>query len=135
MLRVLIAGTVYFAMVFVAAFAFGVVRTLLLEPRIGETLAVSVEIPFLIAVMYAAARWVIPKCAVPRGTLALLGVGLIALALQTGAEYLMLRASGESIEEYAHYLQTTPGLIYMTALGIFALLPLAMWRERVRRKR
>lgn len=135
MLRVLAAGAIYFAIVFAVAFGFGIARTLLLEPRLGETLAVAVEIPLLVAVMYAASRWVIPKFGVPRATLALLGVGLIALTLQVLAEYALLRVSGESLDEYARYLQTTPGLIYLTGLGIFALLPLAMWRERVRRKR
>jgi hypothetical protein len=42
------AGVVYFAVVFVVAFAIGVVRTLLLAPRIGDVRAVLLEAPIII---------------------------------------------------------------------------------------
>ena len=45
MARVALAGSAYFAAVFVAAFAFGAVRTFWLEPLVGETWAVAAEAP------------------------------------------------------------------------------------------
>lgn len=132
MARVVIAAALYFALVFVAAFAFGTVRTFWLEPALGEAWAVAIETPFLILVMYFVIHWVAPRTRVARTSLALLGVGLMGLLLQQIAEVALILASGETLAMHLAYLRTTPGWIYLSALVIFALLPLTMWRSRSR---
>lgn len=130
MSRVLLAGAAYFASVFVAAFALGAIRTFLLEPRLGETLAVAIEAPFLIGAMFLSARHVIPRLRPPTSVGALLGVGLFALLLQQVAEFGLVIAAGETVQSHLAYLITIAGMIYLAALCVFVVLPLLMWRGR-----
>lgn len=131
MWRALLAGGAYFASVFVAAFAFGAVRTFFLEPRIGETLAVATETPFLVAAMYLSARHIVPRFRPPTNAGALLGVGAFGLALQQVAEFGLVMAAGETVQSYLAYLTTIAGGIYLAALAVFLILPLVLWRGRV----
>jgi len=129
-MRVLIAGAHYFAMVFVAAFAFGTVRTFVLEPRVGETWAVACEAPFLIAAMIIVAHIVIPRVKPPTDAASLLGVGAIGLVLQEVAEFGLIYASGETAADHIAYLQTPAGMIYLAALVAFLLTPFVLFRGR-----
>lgn len=53
-MRALKAGAIYFVAVFTLGFCLGVLRTLVLVPRLGETLAVLAELPVILA-----ASWLI----------------------------------------------------------------------------
>jgi hypothetical protein len=129
-MRVLLAGAVYFGVVFVAAFALGTVRTFWLEPALGETLAVACETPFLIAAMYLTVRHVLPRVSPPRTALALFAVGVIGLALQQVAEYALIRAASESYASHLAYLTTPAGMIYVGALVVFVIMPMLVLRSR-----
>jgi hypothetical protein len=129
MARVLFAGAAYFAIVFVFAFAFGTIRTLLVEPRWGETWAVAAEIPLLIAVIVLAARWAVRRFRPFQHWSQLLCVGAFALVLQQGAEFALVFASGESAAEHIAYLGTLAGRLYLSALVVFIFAPLAVWRK------
>ena len=129
-MRVLIAGVFYFALTFVAAFAFGTVRTLVLEPRLGETWAVACEAPFLLAVMIVAARIVVPRVKPSTESAALLGVGAIGLVLQEIAELALIYASGETAADHIAHLQTPAGMIYLAMLVVFLLTPLVLFRGK-----
>lgn len=131
MWRVLLAGGAYFASVFVAAFAFGAVRTFLIEPRIGETLAVATEAPFLVAAMYLSARHIVPRFRPLTNAGALLGVGAFGLVLQQVAEFGLVMAAGETLQSHLAYLTTAAGGIYLAALVVFLILPFVLWRGRV----
>lgn len=121
------AGLLYFMIVFAFAFAFGAMRTFLLEPRLGETAAVALEAPFLIAVMFFSARYVTQRISLDaRG---LLGAGLIALALQQVAELALVYANGETALGYLAHFATPPGMIFLAALIIFALMPFMVRRK------
>lgn len=125
------AGATYFAIVFVVAFALGTARTLLLEPRLGETLAVACEIPFLVAAMVFVARWIVPRLKAA-GVARLLFVGLIGLALQQIAEIALVLASGETLASHAAYLRTSAGMLYLSALAAFVVMPNVVWLARKR---
>lgn len=129
MLRVAAAGALYFVSVFVVAFALGTVRTLVLEPALGELWAVACEAPLLAFAMFAAAKWVAPRAKPPRQPIALLGVGLIGLVFQQMAEVLLVLAAGETIASHLAYLGTTAGRIYLALLGLFLLMPLLVLRR------
>jgi hypothetical protein len=128
---VLRAGSIYFAIVFVIAFAFGTVRTLVLEPQLGETLAVACEAPFLVAAMFFVSRWVAPRLRAP-SMARLLYVGLVGLVLQQIAEIALVLASGETLAQHGAYLRTPAGMIYLSALAAFVIMPNLVWRTRKR---
>jgi hypothetical protein len=125
------AGAIYFAIVFVIAFALGTVRTLVLEPRLGETLAVACEIPFLVTAMFLASRWIVPRLGAP-STMRLLYVGLLGLALQQIAEIALVLGSGETLAEHGAYLRTPAGMLYLSGLAAFVIMPNVAWRTRKR---
>ena len=56
--RAFAAATLYFAATFAAGFALGTFRTLFLAPRVGEFVAVLIELPIMLAVAatYATAQ-------------------------------------------------------------------------------
>jgi hypothetical protein len=126
-MRIVIAAAVYFAIVFGVGMALGPIRVLWLEPRLGPTLAVLCETPFLLAAMTIAARWVPRR--VQLGTdlapLALMGIG--ALALQQAADLALgvwLRGLTPA-EQFANFA-TPSGAVYLVLLVIFAGLPAAL---------
>ncbi|MDX2276067.1 MAG: hypothetical protein NW206_11515 [Hyphomonadaceae bacterium] len=132
-MAVLGAGALYFAIVFVIAFGFGVLRTLLLEPLLGETLAVACEVPFLIAAFVFAARFVLRRFTSVRGAASLLAMGVIALVLQQSAELAMVMLSGQTLQSHLAYLSTLAGRLYLSAVVVFVLAPLALAPRRQRK--
>ena len=51
------AGCLYALTVFVVGFVLGAIRLLLLVPRLGETVAVSFEMQFMLAASWNLSRW------------------------------------------------------------------------------
>jgi hypothetical protein len=91
-MRVLTASSLYFPLVFGAGFVLGVVRTLFVAPHVGTRSAELMEMPVMLLVTVAAARWTVVRLAVPSSTLARLSTGCIALLLMLAAEFgLVLR--------------------------------------------
>jgi len=78
-MRVLTASSLYFALVFGAGFVLGVVRTLFVAPHVGTRSAELMEMPVMLLVTVAAARWTVVRLAVSSSILARLGTGCIAL--------------------------------------------------------
>jgi hypothetical protein len=125
------AGVVYFAVVFAAGFALGVIRTLLVVPRVGARAAELGEIPVMLVVSYLAARWVIRRRKVSPAASARLTMGLLALCLLVAAELaLTLPVRGQTLTEYLASRDPVSGAAYAASLGIFALLPLLVSRRR-----
>jgi len=114
--------------VFIFAFAFGAVRRLVLEPEFGELIAVSIETPMLIVVMAFAARWVTQRIALSRG--GLMGMGAFALALQQGAELALVYWSGQTARDYLAHFLTPPGIVFLGALIVFALMPVVIGHRK-----
>lgn len=82
------AGVTYFALVFGAGFVLGALRVPFLVPRLGERLAELIEMPFMLLVIVWAARFITQKFALPARMHLRLGVGVLALGLLLGAEFL-----------------------------------------------
>ena len=55
----LLAGAVYFVIVFAAAFGLGVVRVTFLVPAVGSLLATLLELPFTLAASWIVCSWLI----------------------------------------------------------------------------
>jgi hypothetical protein len=77
MLQVFKSGTFYFALVFLAGFALGTVRTLWIAPGTGARAAELMEAPIMLAVSAVAARWVVRALSLPPTPVYRLGMGAI----------------------------------------------------------
>jgi hypothetical protein len=123
-MRWLIAGTLYFALVFGAGFVLGPIRILWLVPRIGTRAAELAEMPVMLAVIVAAAVWVVRRLAVPPRALPRVGMGALALALMLAAEFaLVLPLRGMTAAEYFATLDPVSGTVFFALQGVMALVP------------
>lgn len=124
------SGTLYFALVFTAGFVLGTIRTLWVVPRFGTRMAELIETPVMLVAIGLAAHWVVRRLQVPYRVSIRLGMGCIALVLLLAAEFtLVLRLRGISISEYFATLDPVSGTVYHISLGIFALMPLFVYRK------
>ena len=124
MKQALRAGFVYFALVFAAGFAIGTVRTIFLVPRTGESRAVLLELPFMLAISWLACRYIITRCAVPSNTAARSAMGAMAFALLMIAEaVLSITVFGRSLWQHLQTFVATSGLLSLSAQILFALFP------------
>jgi len=127
--RTIIAALTYWAWVFAAAFALGVVRTLWLAPRIGDLAAVACEVPLTLAISWWAARKVIERWRITAQADALV-LGLLAFMVLMAAELLLARVlAGQSAHEWFLALLTPAGLLGLGGQVLFALMPWAVLRR------
>jgi len=122
-MQALIGGALYFALVFVAAFALGAVRTFWVTPALGETAAVAAEAPFFVGAAYFAARFTLRRIAVARTAPSLFAMSAFGLVLQQAAELMLVLRAGETLTQHAAYLSTPAGMIYVALLVIFFVMP------------
>lgn len=123
------AGLAYFALVFGAGFVLGSVRVPFLVPRVGERIAELIETPFMFLVVLLSARFIAERFALPATTSARLSVGLLALALLLGAEFVLAAAiQDRSLAEYVASRDPVSGAVYLAMLAVFALMPLILAR-------
>jgi hypothetical protein len=128
-MRIALAAILYVAIVFAAGFVLGAVRVLVLEPRVGETIATLCEAPFLLTVMVLAARWLPARLGVTPaiGPLAAMGIGALVLQQLTDVALGGL-LRGMTLREQLAHLTTPAGFIYLTLVAAFPAMPvLANW--------
>jgi hypothetical protein len=129
-MRMIKAGVLYFGLVFGAGFLLGPIRLLWAVPRFGTRLAELMEMPIMLVVTIAAARWMARRLAVPYTLPIRLGVGCLALGLMLIAEFaLVLSLRGISISEYLASRDPVSGTVYYVMLGVFAIMPLLVARR------
>jgi hypothetical protein len=122
--RMVGAAALYFVIVFSVGFVLGPVRIFWLEPMIGPAAATLCEAPLLLAAMMFAAFWVPAKIGVPLNTWSLLKLGLIALGILILADISVGTAiRGITWAEQFAYFVTPAGLMYLSLLAVFALMP------------
>ena len=123
------AALAYFALVFGAGFALGVVRTLWLVPRIGERNAELAETPLMLVAVFLAARFLVRRMTLTgRAQLLATGFGALALLLLAEAGVVVI-ARQESLPAYVQSRDPLAGTVYLLALLAFALAPLAVGRR------
>jgi len=126
-MQTLKAGILYFAIVFSAGFALGIIRTLWAVPRFGARAAELAEAPFMLLATIAAARWVVRRLAVSAALSNRLGMGCIALLLMLMAEFtLVLRFRRLTLREYFAGRDPVSGTVYYAMLVVFAIMPLLL---------
>jgi len=124
MAQIIKAALAYFVTVFGLGFALGTLRVLVIMPRIGETAAVLLELPVMLAASWVAAGWCVRHFAVPVGLPARLAMGVLAFALVMVAELaLAVLLFGQSPAEHAEAYRHFAGLAGLAAQFAYALFP------------
>jgi hypothetical protein len=121
----LLAGAVYFGVVFAAGFALGVVRITLLVPAVGEPAAVAIELPVVLLWSWWTCGWCLRRFAVPATVAARALMGGVAFALLMAAEF-GLDAALNGRDLAAHFARYRDGASLLGLAGqvLFALFPL-----------
>lgn len=122
-MRILKTAALYFLLVFGAGFLLGIGRVLLVVPLLGERVAELLEMPLMLGVIVATARWVVRHRLDARQFSALC-VGFIALGFVLMADLAVgIWLRGMSAAEV--YLNRDPvsGAAYYAALLLFAVMP------------
>jgi hypothetical protein len=134
--RALMAGLVYFAIVFAAGFAFGAVRVLVLLSSLGETAAVLLELPLILTLSWLACRWVITRFGVLKTSAAGWIMGGLAFTLLMTAELLLATlVLGRTLPEHFVRYGRLPELLGLAGQLLFAAFPgiqLALMRRSER---
>ena len=117
------AGCLYFVIGFLAGFMLGVLRVLVLAPRLGTTGAVLIELPVILLIAWVTCRSLTTRLRVPPEPGARLIMGALAFALLLVAESLLARVLGRGTNDLFEDLSTTPGLLGLAGQMVFALLP------------
>ena len=124
-----VAGALYFAIVFAAGFVLGAIRTLLLAPRVGDLAAVAIELPVMLAVAWIACGAVLHWIRPGQGIAAHAVMGLVAFALLMAAELaLSLVLGAPSIAAWLAGLTSAPGLLGLAGQVAFAVFPMVRQR-------
>jgi hypothetical protein len=114
----------YFLIVFGLGFLLGPIRVLWLEPAIGQVAATLCEAPLLLAAMWFAAHWVPRKFGITSNRWSLFIMGLIALSITILAEVAVGSGiRGISWTEQFAYFATPAGVMYLSLLATFTLMP------------
>jgi hypothetical protein len=130
MQRALVAAVAYFAIVFSLAFLLGVLRTLVIAPRVGEVTAVLIEVPLVLFIGWRAAGWSIRRFSVRARLPDRLTMGLAAFLLLMTVETAMslLLFDRPLAQQFVAYA-TAAGAIGLLAQSAFGLIPLLVARR------
>jgi len=116
-MRILNAGILYFALVFGAGFMLGIIRTVWAVPRFGTRVAELMEMPIMLAVIIAAACWIIRRFSAPPTRSDRLAMGCIALAFLLVAEFtIVLWLRGLTVIDYLASRDPVSGTVYCLLL-------------------
>ena len=129
-MQILCAAVFYFLLVFGAGFLLGIGRVLLIVPLLGERTAELLEMPLMLGVIVAAARWVVRRRFDARQFSALC-VGFIALGLVLVADLAVgIWLRGISAAEVFLNRDPVSGAAYYVMLLFFAVMPTIIVRLR-----
>jgi len=118
----------YFAVVFGVGFVLGILRVLVLVPRIGVRTAELLEMPLMILATVFAARWAVLCFKGMPARRAPLRTGLTALSLLVFVEMGLGRMNGLSPMDYFLNRDPIAGPAYFVALALFGVMPLLVVR-------
>lgn len=125
----LLAGLRYGLEGFALGFVLGVIRTMVLAPAIGPSVAVLIEFPLLLLAMAWRARAIVRRSPGLAGTTDLLFMGITGSLVLMLAELLGL-ALGISAQQWYEDLFHMPGIAGLAGQGPFALFPLLTGRRK-----
>jgi hypothetical protein len=122
-LCILKATLTYFVIVFVAGFLLGVVRVLLVGPKLGVRSAELIEMPLMLLITIASATFIVRWFAI-QSIRDRLTTGFFGLFLMITAEFLLvLRVRGLTLPQYFEERDPVSGTLYYVVLILFGLMP------------
>jgi hypothetical protein len=123
------AAAAYFALVFTLGFVLGALRVTVLVPRLGELMAVMVELPLMLTGAWFICRRVVRHFGVPAPAGPRLAMGGAAFALLMVAEFtLSVTAFGSTPGAFFSSLATPAGMLGLAGQAVFGLWPWAQGR-------
>lgn len=118
------AGAIYFAVVFSIAFVLGVIRTLVLAPKLGAMMAIAIEVPIVLVVSWLACRACLRRFPVPPAMPDRAWMGLAAFALLICAELLLsILMTDRSVAEFFAAFAQPEQKLGLAGQVAFALVP------------
>ena len=121
--RIVLPALIYVAAVFAAAFALGVLRVLVVAPRLGGLAAVALEVPVVLGLSWAVAGAVLRRWPLPRPGQRLAMGGLAFAVLMLAEMVLGITLFGRTMAGILAAMTTLPGLIGLAGQIGFALVP------------
>jgi len=119
-----IAGLAYFGTVFAAGFAMGALRVAFVAPNIGETTAVLLELPIMLALSWIACRWLTDGLDVARSMLARSVMGGLGLVLLLLAEFAFSNILlGRTLSQHLEQYREMPAILGLLGQLAFAAFP------------
>ncbi|PXW72904.1 hypothetical protein C7451_11125 [Blastomonas natatoria] len=127
------AGLRYGLEAFALGFVLGVIRTLIVAPALGTSIAVLIELPLLLLAMAWRAHAIVQRSSALAGNGDLVVMGITGSLVLMLAELLLGLALGISAEQWYDDLFHMPGVAGLAGQGPLALFPLLVGRaKRVR---
>jgi hypothetical protein len=124
MIRSLLAGAAYFAIVFAAAFALGTVRVLYVVPAVGDVWGTLLEAPFTLAISWLVSAWLLGRLGAFSLTQAI-GMGASAFALLMAAEVAMaILLFGRTLTQHFGSYANAAGALGLAGQIAFGLFPI-----------
>lgn len=121
----LIAAFLYFAFVFAVGFLLGTLRVIVVAPRLGELIAVLIELPVMLAACWWSCGRIIDRFRLERSLTQRGTMGVVAFGLLIAVEFfLSVAVFGRSSSAYWSDLQAAPGMLGFAAQMLFGTLPL-----------
>jgi hypothetical protein len=117
------AGFLYFLAVFAIGFAFGTVRVLFVEPRLGPVWSVAIEVPIMLVIAWSVARWLVRANSVA-STSGRVAMGVLGVILLVIAETLLGIAFGQGLAAQVAAYGTPRGVLTLVGQAGFAVMPL-----------
>ncbi len=123
MLKAVTAGLLYVAIGFAVGFVLGTMRTLVVAPRVGELMAVAIELPLMIGAAWLVCRRLVRG--VSPHIAARVMMGSVAFVVLMGLEFgLATLVFGENPADFSARLLSPAGLLGLAGQIVFAVLPL-----------
>lgn len=122
-------AAVYFGVVFGVGFLLGIVRVLVLEPRLGERWAELAEAPLMLVAIVLSARFVVHRFPAAQEASYLVSGGIALLLLLLVEFSVVLGIRGLTISEYFAERDPVAGGVYVLLLVIFAAMPWVLGRR------
>jgi hypothetical protein len=127
-MAVVLAGMLYFVIVFTFAFAMGVARTFIVAPRVGTTAAVLIEVPVLLLASWGVARRLLRQRPFSFPQRASIGATAFALTMVSEAVLAGL-LRGQNAMQWALDVATPLGLVGLAGQLGFAAMPIFVGRR------
>jgi hypothetical protein len=131
---VLKAAITYFGLAFGAGFVLGTFRVMVLVPRLGEAVAVALELPIMLTVSWGASRYVVQRFKIAPHLLTRLAVGVVAFLFLMFAELgVSVLGFGRTLAQHLANYATVPAALGLLGQLAFAALPAVQaWQPNVR---